>query len=66
MTHRKPEPGVGQRNRSTADGLARLAIHLERGERISDMVLRQWIRRYGDDARELLRRHDRYHDSLEP
>ena len=33
---------------------------------ISDPVLTQWIRRYGDAARAIIRQHGRYHDGLEP
>jgi hypothetical protein len=29
-------------------------------------VLGQWIRRYGEPAREIIRRHGRYHAGLEP
>ncbi|HEY9148321.1 MAG TPA: hypothetical protein VIQ22_04860 [Gammaproteobacteria bacterium] len=65
MTGRKPEPGVDRTQRISDEGLARLAAQLERGARPSDVVLAQWLRRYGVAARELLQRHGLYHARLE-
>jgi hypothetical protein len=59
-----PAPGVSREARISADGLARLERHLEAGTNVSDPVLAQWIRRYGEPAREVLRRHGRYRDEL--
>jgi len=64
MATRKPNPGVARDARISDEGLQRLAAHLEGGAKISDMVLAQWIRRYGDAARELLKRHGAYHKDL--
>lgn len=54
-----PVPGVSRDARISAAGLERLARHLAAGTNISDEVLAQWVRRYGEPARELLRRHGR-------
>ena len=64
MATRKPNPGVSRAARISDEGLQRLAAQLEHGVKISDMVLAQWIRRYGDAARELLKRHGAYHKDL--
>lgn len=56
---------MGRSERLSDEGLRRLEAQLERGNCPSDAVLAQWIRRYGDDARELLRRHGHYHPGLE-
>ena len=58
-------PGVSRADRISPEGLARLERQLENAARISDPVLSQWIRRYGEPARALIRKHGRYHDGLE-
>ena len=60
-----PAPGISRASRISDEGLARLEKQLQRGARISDAVLAQWIRRYGAAARELMRRAGCYHDGLE-
>ena len=65
MTTRQPRPGAFHRARTLDDRLQRLEQQLTRGIAISDTVLAQWIARYGDPARALLRRHQRYHEGLE-
>jgi hypothetical protein len=52
--------------RISAAGLERLKQQLQSGSQISDPVLAQWIRRYGDAAREIIRSNGRYHSDLEP
>ncbi|MGB5607081.1 MAG: hypothetical protein WBN51_11200 [Gammaproteobacteria bacterium] len=59
-------PGITRENRISNEGLARLEKQLQRGAQISDPVLVQWIRRYGEAARVLISRYDRYHAGLEP
>jgi len=59
-------PGVSRQDRLSEEGLARLESQLEKDARISDAVLSQWIRRYGETAREIIRNHGRYHEGLEP
>jgi hypothetical protein len=62
MKQREPSPGVSREVRIGDEGLQRLEAQLARGGRIGDAVLRQWIRRYGDAARELIRRYGQYRD----
>jgi len=52
-------PGVTREHRISDEGLQRLEQQLRRGGQISDAVLAQWIRRYGDAAREIIARHGR-------
>ena len=59
-------PGVSRPERLSQEGLERLERQLENAGRVSDPVLSQWIRRYGEPARALIRKHGRYHDGLEP
>ena len=58
MTERRP--GITRSRRLGEEGLARLERQLRDGGQISDPVLAQWIRRYGEPARALLRRYGRY------
>jgi len=55
MTKRKPAPGVSRHNeaRLSDEGLQRLERQLRAGT-ISQPVLEQWVRRYGDAARRLI------------
>ena len=52
-----PMPGVSREQRISEEGLQRLEQQLRTGSRISPLVLEQWIRRYGDAAREIIRRY---------
>ncbi len=54
MTDRKPSPGVSREQRISDDGLARLQKQLESGVRIAKPVLQQWVKRYGEAAREII------------
>lgn len=65
MNDRPRKPGIGRPNRLSGEGLERLERQLEHGSHISDGVLVQWIRRYGEPARAIIRRHGRYHPGLE-
>lgn len=51
----KSVPGVSRQQRISDEGLARLDKQLKSGVRISSQVLHQWIKRYGDEARMLLK-----------
>jgi hypothetical protein len=62
----KPSPGVSRSDRISNAGLERLEKQLQHGSQVSDAVLTQWIRRYGEAAREIIRTAGRYHDALEP
>ena len=65
MNDKKPVPGVSRQDRLSGDGLARLEKQLEAGLNISSQVLAQWIKRYGNPAREIIKKHDRYHSGLD-
>lgn len=65
MKQRTPTPGVTRDERISAEGLQRLESHLKSGAKIGDAVLAQWIRRYGDAARELLKKYGCYTPELE-
>jgi len=65
MNDNKPGPGVSRSDRLSDEGLARLEKQLESGVNISSQVLAQWIKRYGDPAREIIRRHQRYRPELD-
>ena len=60
MVTTKSNPGVSRANRLSDEGLTRLQKQLISGARMTDMVLAQWIRRYGELARELIREQGRY------
>lgn len=59
-------PGVSREERLSEDGLQRLDRQLKSGSQVSDLVLTQWIRRYGEKARAIITQHGRYHADLEP
>jgi hypothetical protein len=65
MKHGQGTPGVSRADRLSQEGLDRLDRQLANAGQVSDAVLSQWIRRYGEPARALIRRHGRYHDDLE-
>ena len=65
MAEQPGKPGISRGERISDEGLARLDRQLEGGLQISDPVLAQWIRRYGDSAREIIREHGRYKVELE-
>ena len=51
------DPGVSREQRISDEGLARLERQLKLGIRINVQVLQQWVRRYGDEARDLLKKY---------
>lgn len=53
------DPGVSREERISDEGLARLEKQLELGIKVSEQVLQQWVRRYGDAARDLLKKYHR-------
>jgi hypothetical protein len=65
MTDKQPVPGIARAERLSDEGLQRLARQLAAASQISDAVLSQWLRRYGEPARALIKQHDRYHTGLE-
>ena len=54
---KEPSPGVDRTDRISDKGLQRLEKQLKSGVRVSDPVLEQWIRRYGEAAREIIRKY---------
>ena len=65
MSDNKSKPGVSRLNRISDEGLQRLDKLLSRGDKISKPVLAQWIRRYGDQARQVIKHHGSYSDELD-
>jgi len=59
MSEDNRTPGISRTQRIAGEGLQRLERQLQHGGQISDAVLAQWIRRYGDAAREIIARHGR-------
>lgn len=51
---KQPTPGVSRDNRISDEGLERLEKQLARGTKIARPVLAQWVRRYGDAARDII------------
>jgi hypothetical protein len=60
MTQEHPIPGISRAERLSDEGLQRLENHLSLGTGMSESVLAQWIRRYGDPARAIIKRHGQY------
>ena len=65
MSHMKSSPGVSREHRISIECLQRLEKQLASGVAISDMVLAQWITRYGNAAVSVIREHGRYSAELE-
>ena len=64
MPHEKL-PGVSREQRISSESLIRLEKQLVSGARMSAIVLEQWVKRYGDPARELIRKHRRSYQALD-
>ena len=60
MTKMPRTPGVSRDERLSNEGLQRLEKQLASGVRVNTPVLAQWIRRYGDEARQIIKRHGQY------
>jgi len=60
MNNKKPNPGVSREERISNEGVQRLNNHLTNGARMKPAILKQWIKRYGDSARYLIKQHDQY------
>lgn len=60
MDTKKPRPGVSRQDRLSDEGLTRLEKQLDSGVNISPKVLEQWIKRYGNAAREIINNYKRY------
>ena len=48
-------PGVSREDRISDEGLQRLEKQLKLGIKIAQPVLQQWVKRYGNSARKLLK-----------
>lgn len=59
------KPGVSREQRISDEGLLRLEKQFQSGVNVNAMVLKQWIKRYGEPARNLIKRYDRYSPDLE-
>ncbi|MCW8963453.1 MAG: hypothetical protein OQL16_06605 [Gammaproteobacteria bacterium] len=55
----KGKPGVSQSARLSDEGLRRLEVQLQRGARISQAVLGQWEKRYGEAAQALIEKYSK-------
>ena len=60
----KSMPGVSRPDRISDEGLRRLDKQLSRGGKIAKPVLAQWIKRYGEPARQIIKNHDCYIEDL--
>lgn len=65
MNNKFPEPGVSRDQRISDEGLSRLEMHLQNGTKMTAQVLKQWIKRYGDAAREIIKQNGRYTSELD-
>jgi hypothetical protein len=54
------KPGILRQQGISEEGLQRLQQQLAAGTRVSKPVLVQWIRRYGEPARDIIRAHNQY------
>lgn len=55
----KSSPGISREQRISSEGLMRLEKQLQSGINISSQVLNQWIKRYGDEARDIIKKYGR-------
>jgi len=53
----KPSPGISRLDRLSEEGLRRLEKQLQTGAGISDEVLAQWIKKYGEPALEIIKKY---------
>ena len=59
------DPGVSREQRISGEGLKRLEKQFNSGVKINSVVLKQWIKRYGESARNLIKKHGQYTDDLD-
>jgi hypothetical protein len=62
--NRHPRPGVSRADRLSDEGLQRLQRQLASAMRVSEPVLLQWVRRYGEPAVILIEAHGRMSHAL--
>ncbi len=51
------KPGVSREQRISGEGLKRLQKQLQSGVRISEFVLQQWVKRYGEAAIDIIKKY---------
>ncbi len=61
MDSKKPSPGVSREIRISDEGLRRLEQQLASGRRISQQVLDQWVKRYGEPALKVIKKYTSEH-----
>ena len=65
INSKNPQPGVSRDERISDEGLQRLENHLKNGSRMNPSILKQWIKRYGESARQLIMKYDLYTSELD-
>lgn len=65
MCDQPAKPGVSRSDRISDEGLLRLEKQLAAGIKISRPVLAQWIKRYGEPARTMIKQYNRYSADLD-
>ncbi len=65
MCNKFPRPGISREQRISDEGLQRLEKHLQHGTKIRGQVLKQWIRRYGEAARDIIKENGQYTSELD-
>ena len=65
MNNKPPTPGVSRQTRISDEGLQRLEKQLAAGTRVAPAVLGQWIKRYGEPARAIIKRYGQYSDEMD-
>ena len=65
MRRKRPIPGVSRQDRLSENGLQRLEKQLASGVKVNRPVLAQWIKRYGEPARAIIKRYGQYSDELD-
>ena len=65
MSGQNPTPGVSRDKRISDEGLLRLEKQLARGSKIARPVLAQWIKRYGQAARDIIKKYNLYSPELD-
>ena len=65
MSKKTSSPGVSRAERLSDEGLQRLEKQLARGSKINVSVLTQWVRRYGEPAKEIIKQYGQYNAELD-
>lgn len=65
MNHKQSTPGVSRDNRIADEGLQRLDKQLASGVKVSQPVLAQWVKRYGEPAIAIIKKHGQYTPGLD-